>query len=321
MKEGDRLAEWDPFTLPIITEQSGVVRYQDLVEGKTLEERVDEATGIAQRVVTEYRAAGRSKKEDLRPRLTLLSEDDARPRAKKRKPAALHAGSGHHPFGRGRPGGRSRRHSRPCHRAKPPRRATSPAVCRVLPSCSRRACRRTTRSSPRFQRPDRIRSRLQGQAQDRDRSGRGRSGRVPDPQDQGDRRAGRRLRQEGRHADFRLAQPARHPRSDGRRGAGRISRHRDPGSLSPAGREDQRQAHRGDRSPDAAEGRDHRWRRHHAAAGRTGRPGGDERGQRQADQEQEAGAKASRSCSASPRRACRPAASSRRPRSRKPPAC
>ncbi len=74
VKEGDRLAEWDPFTLPIITEQSGVVRYQDLVDGKTMTEQVDEATGIGQRVVTEYRAAGRSKKEDLRPRLTLLNE-------------------------------------------------------------------------------------------------------------------------------------------------------------------------------------------------------------------------------------------------------
>ena len=75
VKEGDRLAEWDPFTLPIITEQSGVVRYQDLAEGKTMEERVDEATGIAQRVVTEYRSAGRAKKEDLRPRMTLLGEE------------------------------------------------------------------------------------------------------------------------------------------------------------------------------------------------------------------------------------------------------
>ena len=65
-------------------------------------------------------------------------------------------------------------------------------------------------------------------------------------------------------------EPARHPRGPGRRGAGRISGRRDPGSLPSAGREDQRQAHRGDRSPDAAEGRDHRWRRHHAAAGRAG---------------------------------------------------
>ncbi|MEM1196642.1 MAG: DNA-directed RNA polymerase subunit beta', partial [Pseudomonadota bacterium] len=80
VKEGERLAEWDPFTLPIITEHSGVVRYQDLVEGTTLEEQTDDATGIAQRVVTENRATGRKKKEDLRPRLMLQgegqSEDD-----------------------------------------------------------------------------------------------------------------------------------------------------------------------------------------------------------------------------------------------------
>mgnify|MGYP003333097700 CR=1 FL=1 len=47
------------------------VKYQDLIDGKTLTEQVDEATGITQRVVTEYRANAKSK-EDLRPRLTLL---------------------------------------------------------------------------------------------------------------------------------------------------------------------------------------------------------------------------------------------------------
>ncbi|MFM9978842.1 MAG: DNA-directed RNA polymerase subunit beta' [Sphingomonadaceae bacterium] len=75
LKQGDRMAEWDPFTMPVITETGGVVKYQDLVEGQTLTEQVDEATGIAQKVVTEYRP-GRSK-EDLRPRLTLLGEDAA----------------------------------------------------------------------------------------------------------------------------------------------------------------------------------------------------------------------------------------------------
>lgn len=69
---GDRMAEWDPFTMPVITETGGTVKYQDVIEGKTLTEQVDEATGIAQRVVTEYRGAG--KKEDLRPRLTLTGE-------------------------------------------------------------------------------------------------------------------------------------------------------------------------------------------------------------------------------------------------------
>ncbi len=76
VSEGDRLAEWDPFTLPIITEQSGTVRFQDLIDGKTMEERVDDATGIAQRVVTENRSTGRAKKEELRPRLTLLGEGE-----------------------------------------------------------------------------------------------------------------------------------------------------------------------------------------------------------------------------------------------------
>jgi DNA-directed RNA polymerase subunit beta' len=73
--EGDRLAEWDPFTLPVITEKQGTVRYQDLIDGKTLTEVTDEATGMTSRLVTENRAGGRSKKEDLRPRLTLLDEE------------------------------------------------------------------------------------------------------------------------------------------------------------------------------------------------------------------------------------------------------
>ncbi|MBV9841092.1 MAG: DNA-directed RNA polymerase subunit beta', partial [Sphingomonadaceae bacterium] len=70
--KGDRLAEWDPFTMPVITESGGTVKYQDLIENQTLSEQTDEATGIAQKVVTEYRAT--SRKEDLRPRITLLDE-------------------------------------------------------------------------------------------------------------------------------------------------------------------------------------------------------------------------------------------------------
>jgi DNA-directed RNA polymerase subunit beta' len=71
--KGTRIAEWDPFTMPVITENPGVVKYVDLVEGQTLVEQTDEATGIAQKVVTEFRP-GRSK-VDLRPRLTLLDND------------------------------------------------------------------------------------------------------------------------------------------------------------------------------------------------------------------------------------------------------
>ncbi len=69
---GDRLADWDPFTLPVITDKKGTVKFQDLSEGKTIAEQTDEATGITQRAVIEYRASGRGKKEDLRPRISLL---------------------------------------------------------------------------------------------------------------------------------------------------------------------------------------------------------------------------------------------------------
>lgn len=70
---GDRMAEWDPFTMPVITENPGIVKYVDVIDGKTMTEQVDEATGIAQRVITENRGVS-AKKEDLRPRLTLTGE-------------------------------------------------------------------------------------------------------------------------------------------------------------------------------------------------------------------------------------------------------
>ncbi len=73
--QGERLAEWDPFTTPVITEKPGIVKYQDLIDSRTLTELTDEATGMTSRVVTENRSTSRNKKEDLRPRLTLL--DDA----------------------------------------------------------------------------------------------------------------------------------------------------------------------------------------------------------------------------------------------------
>ncbi|WP_311269146.1 DNA-directed RNA polymerase subunit beta' [Sphingobium sp. WCS2017Hpa-17] len=74
VKKGERFAEWDPFTMPVITEKPGIVKYVDLIDNKTLTEQTDEATGIAQRVVIEHRGAARTK-EDLRPRLTLMDDN------------------------------------------------------------------------------------------------------------------------------------------------------------------------------------------------------------------------------------------------------
>ena len=66
---GTKLAEWDPYTLPIITERAGRVEYLDLIEGLTLVERVDEVTGLTSKVVVDYKSSARG--ADLRPRLQL----------------------------------------------------------------------------------------------------------------------------------------------------------------------------------------------------------------------------------------------------------
>ncbi len=68
----EKLAEWDPYTLPILTERAGRVEYLDLIEGVTLVERVDEVTGLTSKVVVDYKQS--SKGVDLRPRLQLKDE-------------------------------------------------------------------------------------------------------------------------------------------------------------------------------------------------------------------------------------------------------
>ncbi|MEE2760826.1 MAG: DNA-directed RNA polymerase subunit beta', partial [Pseudomonadota bacterium] len=66
---GDKLAEWDPYTLPIITEKEGTANYVDLDEGVTMRESMDEATGISSKVVVDWKQ--QPKAADLRPRITL----------------------------------------------------------------------------------------------------------------------------------------------------------------------------------------------------------------------------------------------------------
>jgi DNA-directed RNA polymerase subunit beta' len=75
IKKGTRFAEWDPYTTPIITEVPGLVRFEDLVEGISVREEADEATGISNRVVTDWRASTRG--SDLRPSVAVLDESGA----------------------------------------------------------------------------------------------------------------------------------------------------------------------------------------------------------------------------------------------------
>ncbi|HAJ01870.1 MAG TPA: DNA-directed RNA polymerase subunit beta', partial [Brevundimonas sp.] len=71
---GQRLAEWDPYTTPILTEVGGTIRFEDLVESLSFREETDEATGIAQRVVVDWRANPRG--SDLRPAMGITSGDE-----------------------------------------------------------------------------------------------------------------------------------------------------------------------------------------------------------------------------------------------------
>ena len=73
VKKGDVIAEWDPYTIPIITEKSGKIVYKDLVEGVSVRDLKDEATGISNKVIVDWKQQTRG--ADLRPRLVLEDDD------------------------------------------------------------------------------------------------------------------------------------------------------------------------------------------------------------------------------------------------------
>jgi DNA-directed RNA polymerase subunit beta' len=65
VKRGQLLAEWDPFSIPILAEVDGTIKYGDIIEGKTMQEQVDEVTGLSRKVIVEFKGA------DLRPRVSI----------------------------------------------------------------------------------------------------------------------------------------------------------------------------------------------------------------------------------------------------------
>ena len=80
VEPGQLLATWDPFTTPIITEVAGMVKFGDLIPGKTMQEKVDPVTGKSSRTVIE------SKTGEERPRISIKGADG--------KTAKLSSGSG-----------------------------------------------------------------------------------------------------------------------------------------------------------------------------------------------------------------------------------
>ena len=69
VKAGAILLDWDPFASPILSEAPGVVKFGDIIEGITMQEQVDEFTGVSSKVIIE------SKDPDLRPRVSVKSLD------------------------------------------------------------------------------------------------------------------------------------------------------------------------------------------------------------------------------------------------------
>ncbi len=55
VKKGKKICEWDPYTLPVIAERSGIVSYMDLVDGVSIAETVDDSTGISSKSVLDWR--------------------------------------------------------------------------------------------------------------------------------------------------------------------------------------------------------------------------------------------------------------------------
>ena len=70
---GEVLVEWDPYTIPIITEKEGTAHYVDLVDGISMREEIDDSTGIGSRVVIDWKQ--QSGGSNLRPRITLRDDD------------------------------------------------------------------------------------------------------------------------------------------------------------------------------------------------------------------------------------------------------
>ena len=232
------------------------VKFGDIVEGVTMQEKVDEVTGLSRKVVIETK--------DARPAAAHL--DQGRRRADRQGSRAREARYllpvGAHLRRRRTATSSSRATSSRRSRARPRRPRTSPAVCRASPSSSRRASRRSTPIITEIDGVVSFGKDTQGQAQGHRHAGGRRAARVPDPEGQAHQRARGRPRPRRRAADGRPGEPARHPRDQGREGAREVPGRRDPGGLPPAGRAHQRQAHRGDRPADAPP-RAHQGRRRH----------------------------------------------------------
>ncbi|MEQ6201866.1 DNA-directed RNA polymerase subunit beta' [Sulfitobacter sp. HNIBRBA2951] len=70
---GDKLFEWDPYTLPIIAEAAATAKHVDLISGISVKDETDDATGMTQKIVIDWRSA--AKGNELKPEIILVGAD------------------------------------------------------------------------------------------------------------------------------------------------------------------------------------------------------------------------------------------------------
>ncbi len=73
VKLNSLLLEWDPYTVPIVAEESGKLDFSDLVEGVSFIEKFDETTGISSKVIIDWKSF--QGKQDLKPQLLITDKD------------------------------------------------------------------------------------------------------------------------------------------------------------------------------------------------------------------------------------------------------
>ena len=259
VEQGQVLVEWDPYTFSILTEDAGQVRFKDILEGITVHEEVDEVTGLSRLIIVD------SPDEKKQPAVEIRSSKNPNPRK-------YHMPVARAPDGAGRRegvGGRRARedsarddqdqghHGRSAARGGAVRGAEAARDGRHLGD----------------RRPRQARRHRQGPAEDHHRAGRAgrRAARVRAAARRARQRAGRRAGPRRRAVDGRAVEPARHPERPRREGAAGVPGQRDPGGLPAAGRQHQRQAHRGHRAADDAVGEDRGCRRHRVPGRRADR--------------------------------------------------
>ncbi|MCM8826991.1 MAG: DNA-directed RNA polymerase subunit beta' [Candidatus Omnitrophica bacterium] len=69
VEKGEIFVRWDPYSSPILTEVKGKIKYEDIIEGITIQEEMNLATGRKERVVIEF-------KGDYHPQILILAEND-----------------------------------------------------------------------------------------------------------------------------------------------------------------------------------------------------------------------------------------------------